>query len=68
MSKRYLRLDIEYEFSGMRLYMVSNNIERMLSEDMPYCKVLFSRDTANREALNEPVIIREKKDANLTNN
>lgn len=56
MSKRYLRLDIEYEFNGMRIYMLGDNIQRILAEDMPYAKVIFSRDTSNKEALDEPKV------------
>jgi len=55
MSKRYLRLDIEYEFNDMGLHMLADNIKRILAEDMPYAKVIFSRDTSNREALNDEV-------------
>lgn len=56
MSKRYLRLDIEYEMeSHSSLWMVGDNIKRILQEDMPYVKVIFSRDTANRDRLDEPV-------------
>lgn len=54
MSKRYLRLDIEYEFSGVGLYMASENIKRILAEDMPYAKIIFSRDTAIPEDLDRP--------------
>lgn len=54
MSKRYLRLDIEYEFSGMRLHMPSDNIKRILAEDMPYAKIIFSRDTAIPDDLDKP--------------
>lgn len=56
MSKRYLRLDIEYEFNGMNLYMLGDNIRRILAEDMPYVKVIFSRDTADKNFLDEPRI------------
>jgi hypothetical protein len=59
MSKRYLRLDIEYEFSGMALYMPAENIKRILAEDMPYAKVIFSRDTSVREDLNAPTTVRK---------
>jgi len=55
MSKRYIRLDIEYEFNDMGLHMLADNIKRILAEDMPYAKVIFSRDTSNREALNDEV-------------
>lgn len=49
--KRYLRLDIEYDFDGMRLRMAKDNIERILAEDMPYARILFSRDSSDRDAL-----------------
>ena len=54
MKKRYLRLDIEYDFdSASMIRMVSNNIARILAEDMPYCKIIFSRDTSIRDDLDE---------------
>lgn len=52
-KKRYIRLDIEYDFNDSALYMVSHNIERILLEDMPYCKIIFSRDTSNRDDLDK---------------
>lgn len=54
MSKRYLRLDIEYEFNGMAIYMLGDNIKRILAEDIPYAKVIFSRDTSKQEDLDNP--------------
>lgn len=52
MKKRYLRLDIEYDMdSASMLRMTKDNIERILAEDMPYCTIIFSRDTSNRDAL-----------------
>ena len=56
MTKRYLRLDIEYEFSGNSLWMFGDNIKRILAEDMPYAKVIFSRDTSKKEELDNPKI------------
>jgi hypothetical protein len=54
MRKRYLRLDIEYDMDeASMLRMTKNNIERILAEDMPYCTIIFSRDTSNRDALDE---------------
>lgn len=57
MSKRYLRLDIEYESDSSYIILpVSDNIKRILKEDMPYCKIRFSRDTPFIEDLNIPYI------------
>jgi len=54
MKKRYLRLDIEYDFdSASMIYMTKDNIKRILDEDMPYCKIIFSRDTSKRDDLDE---------------
>lgn len=50
MKKRYLRLDIEYDADAKS---VNSNIQRILAEDMPYCKVLFTRDTPTRDELDE---------------
>lgn len=55
MKKRYLRLDIEYEMDYNSFYMLSDNIRRILSEDMPYAKIIFSRDTPVRDDLDKPV-------------
>lgn len=53
--KRYLRLDIEYEFDdASALYMVGDNIKRVLEEDMPYVKIVFSRDSPRVEELDRP--------------
>lgn len=59
MNKRYLRIDLEYDmdFNASRLYsyIILENINRILREDMPYVKVLFTRDTSDRDKLSEPV-------------
>ena len=54
MTKRYLRLDIEYEFTGMNLFMLKDNIARILAEDIPYARIIFSRDTPNQTELDKP--------------
>jgi hypothetical protein len=54
MDKRYIRIDIEYVPSNLTSFVVAN-IKRILSEDMPYCKVIFTRDTPNKEELNKEV-------------
>lgn len=55
--KRYLRLDMEYDFDPpLRLYMVADNIQRILSEDMPYVKVIFTRDTSDKDNLDNPKV------------
>ena len=54
MRKRYLRLDIEYDMDeASMIFMTRDNIQRILAEDMPYCKVIFSRDTPERDRLDD---------------
>ncbi len=53
MNKRYLRLDIEYDFDASTLRMTKDNIERILAEDMPYCRIIFSRDTSVKDDLDK---------------
>lgn len=51
--KRYIRIDIEYECDKTTYsWDIRENIGRILKEDMPYCKILFSRDSLTREDLN----------------
>jgi len=58
MTKRYIRIDLEYDMdiNSIRLhsFAIIDNIKRVLQEDMPYVKVLFSRDSPTREHLNDP--------------
>ena len=53
MNKRYIRIDIEYEgqegFSWREMNVVKYHIEH----NLPYMKVIFSRDSPDREGLNE---------------
>lgn len=60
MTKRYLRIDIEYDMdiNPLRLhsYDITDNIKRILREDMPYCKVVFTRDSPNEKGLDNPRI------------
>lgn len=57
--KRYIRIDIEYDTNESgRLthsFSITDNIRRILAEDMPYCKVIFTRDAPNRDDLDNPV-------------
>lgn len=59
--KRYLRLDIEYDYEEGRgtTWLMMDNLKRVIQEDMPYVKVVFSRDTPTKEGLDEKVWIRE---------
>lgn len=59
MGKRYVRLDIEYDTeSGSPLWLPEHNIARILAEDMPYCRIIFSRSTAVREDLDRARVSR----------
>jgi hypothetical protein len=55
--KRYLRVDLEYDMDAnpLRLhsYVVLESLGRILREDMPYVRVVFTRDAPTREALDE---------------
>lgn len=57
MHKRYLRIDFEYDMDTnpirMGSYIILENIQRILKEDMPYVKVIFTRDSSNQEDLNK---------------
>lgn len=52
--KRYLRLDMEYEFSGNELRMPSFEIKDILVANTNV-NILFSRDTPFKEDLDKPV-------------
>lgn len=58
MHKRYLRIDLEYDMDinpiRMHSFVIMDNIRRIISEDMPYVKVLYSRDSPTREDLDRP--------------
>lgn len=59
MHKRYLRIDLEYDMdiNPIRLhsFAILDNIKRIVQEDMPYVKVIFSRDTGTIEGLDDKV-------------
>lgn len=59
MAKRYIRIDIECEvddrISQLHSFTITDNIKRILSEDMPYCKVIFTRNAPKREDLDKLV-------------
>ncbi len=48
MTKRFIRIDLEYDLDlnpiRMHSFVIMDNIKRVLKEDMPYVKILFSRD------------------------
>lgn len=58
MHKRFIRVDIEYDMdvNPVRLhsFAVIDSIKRAI-EVLPSTKVLFSRDSPDREALDKPV-------------
>lgn len=58
MNMRYIRIDIEYEPSKTPFpresFAITDNIRRIIKEDMPYCKIVFTRDSPNEEELNRP--------------
>lgn len=51
--KRFLRIDIEYDTDVSEALRVTSNIRQILREDMPYVKVLFTRDTPTRDELDK---------------
>lgn len=53
MSKRYIRLDIEYDSEGQFSWGPMNLAKRSVENAMPFAKVFFSRDSPNREGLNQ---------------
>lgn len=59
MHKRYVRIDLEYDMDRnplrMHSFAVLDNLKRILEEDMPYVKVIFSRDSPTVEHLDRPV-------------
>jgi hypothetical protein len=59
MHKRFLRIDLEYDMdvNPLRLhsYVILENLSRIIREDMPYVRVIFSRDTRTREGLDNVV-------------
>lgn len=59
MHKRYVRIDLEYDMDVNPLrrhsFAVLDNLKRILEEDMPYVKVIFSRDSPELEGLDKPV-------------
>jgi hypothetical protein len=62
MHKRYLRIDLEYDMDinpiRMHSFVILDNIKRVLQEDMPYVKVIFTRDSPSIEKLDEIVVRR----------
>lgn len=57
--KRYLRIDLEYDMDinpiRLQSYVILDNIKQVLAEDMPYVKVLFTRDSPTRDGLDDSV-------------
>lgn len=62
--KRYLRIDIEYDMdiNPIRLhsFVILDNIKRIIAEDMPYIKIIFTRDSFSWAALNKCNLDHEK--------
>jgi len=60
MTKRFIRIDMEYDMdiNPLRLhsFAITDNIKRILAEDMPYVKIISVRDCPNKEGLNERFI------------
>lgn len=58
MHKRFIRIDLEYDMdvNPLRLhsFTIIDNIKQVLAEDMPYVKILFTRDSPRVEGLDEP--------------
>lgn len=55
MTKRFVRIDIEYDdpFSTGMISHVASNIRQIISKDMPYARIIFTRDTPKLEELND---------------
>lgn len=59
MHKRFIRIDIEYDMdiNPLRLhsFVILDNLKRILEEDMPYAKVIFTRDSPDIKGLDKRV-------------
>lgn len=57
MHKRFVRIDLEYDMDAnpLRLhsFVILDNIKRILEEDIPYMKILFSRDSPTADGLDQ---------------
>lgn len=56
---RYVRIDLEYDEQTNPLrthsFAIMDNIKRILREDMPYVRVIFSRDAPNVNELDSSI-------------
>ena len=62
MNKRYIRIDIEYQVDdtfSQTSWTTVENIKRTIKEDMPYVKVLHTRDSPNLSDLDRIVWTKE---------
>jgi len=66
-KRRYIRIDMEYnmDINSFRLFAITDNIKRILAEDMPYVKILFVRDSPDLEGLDN--MVRAKKRIDIPN-
>lgn len=54
--KRYIRIDLEYESTEQgTIWQHIDNIKRILREDMPYLKIINTRDSPDRNFIESPV-------------
>jgi len=57
MHKRYLRIDFEYDMDInpilLQSYVILNNVKKIINENMPHVKVIFTRDSPTEEDLNK---------------
>lgn len=53
--KRYIRIDLEYESDSLASFTTMDNLKRIIQEDMPYAKVIFSRDTPDKDRLDAAI-------------
>lgn len=58
--KRFIRIDLEYNSDKDPLndhsFAITDNIKRILREDMPYVRIIFSRNSSNIEELDHKVV------------
>ena len=64
MSKRYVRIDLEYEFDGEALYLMSTELSKILPILFRHdeLKIIYTRDTPILDDLNKFFYKRKEND------
>jgi len=58
-------MEYNMDINSFRLFAITDNIKRILAEDMPYVKILFVRDSPDLEGLDN--MVRAKKRIDIPN-